>query len=108
MRPYCYRSNEEVTMKKDKKKNETWGQVTPGPRTEGESSALRPMEDNAALDNMHSPNMDPESAEGGEENETDGDRKEDWQQLNKTEMDLAKSRKNGSPKNTGTNKGARK
>lgn len=92
-------------MKENKDKKETWGGVTPGPLTDGESSALRPMQDNAALDNVHSPNMDPEPLEGGTtDNESEGDRKEDWQQLNEKEMNLAKSRKNGSPKNTGTNR----
>ena len=79
---------------------ETWGHVEPGPLTEGEAAALKPLQENAACcENVKPTNMDPEPAEGGSSEPSEEDRTHEWQMLSAEEKKKFEDRKNGFPKN---------
>jgi hypothetical protein len=95
------REIEEVRMIEEKDKKRTWGNVEPGPLSEGEAAALQPLKDNAArCKDVKGTNMDPEPSEG-ECPEHSEERKGEWQHLSEEEREATRSRKDGYPKNLG-------
>jgi len=87
---------------KNQKKGKTWGNVTPGPLSEGEEKALRPAMDKAAKEGkqVSSPKMDPEH-NSGEKKTQAKDKNQEWQKLSKEEQKKTDERKGGYPKNLG-------
>lgn len=84
--------------KKDQAKR-TWGNVEPGPLSEGEAATLNAMKENAAkCHNVKPTNMDPEPKEG-ETGYSSEERPLHWQQLSEEEKAYFSQRKDGHPKN---------
>ena len=93
--------NNDNREKKNKGKT-TWGNVEPGPRTEGEHAALNSAEANAQhpdSDNVSSTNMDPEPHESERSEPSEEDSGQDWQNLSKEEKKRSDNRNGGYPKN---------
>ena len=85
---------------KDQHKHNTWGNVEPGPLTEGEAAALRPMQENAARsENVKPTNMDPEPSEGESAKHSEEGRTHEWQMLSDEERKKFEDRKDGHPRN---------
>jgi hypothetical protein len=76
----------------------TWGNVEPGPLSEGEAASLNEMRENAAKCNVKPTNMDPEPKAGGAGNLSE-ERPVQWQQLSDKERESISQRKDGHPKN---------
>ena len=88
--------------KKDQVKM-TWGNVEPGPLSEGEAASLNQMKENAAkCNNVKPTNMDPEPKEGGAGHLSE-ERPLHWQQLSDKEREFISHRKDGHPKNCSGN-----
>lgn len=82
------------------KHKETWGHVEPGPLSEGEAAALRPLQENAAKSGKVKPtDMDPEPSAGEPAKPSEEHRNHRWQKLSPEEREKFKGRKDGYPKN---------
>lgn len=90
-----------MKKKSDEHKNkETWGHVEPGPLSDGEAAALRPLQENAAKSgNVKATDMDPQPSEGEEIKHSEEHREHKWQKLSPEEQKKFKDRKDGYPKN---------